>query len=146
MKTRSIYFAISILLITICSCAPTKQFVSIPDQSKEVENYEMGRIYVLRPTSFGSAISMTVTENNIAIGRTGPKGYLCWEREPGETIVDSQAENNATINVDVQKGSVTYILQSVQMGFLTARNKLKLLTEEEGKNKLKKCKPPKNAR
>jgi len=132
-------------LLALASCASTNQLVPFPDQSVEVENPELGRIYVMRPSSLGGAISMAVEDDQRLIGHTGPDSYLCWEREPGTATITGRAENVATLSIDVTAGSVTYVHQGMRMGMWKARNVLKLLDEEKGKKELAGCDPPDNA-
>ena len=126
----------------LSGCASTKQFVAFPDQTKRVEDPNKARIYVVRPTSLGGAVSMDVRDGGKIIGSTGANGYLCWERNPGAMEITGKAENTVKLPLTVEKGGVYYIQQHVKMGFLMARNKLSLLSEAEGKEKVKQCKPP----
>jgi len=135
----------------ICSsilmgCASTTQYVQLPDQSKPIEDPSKARIYVVRPTSFGAAVSMDVRDGDKIIGKTGANGYLCWEREAGQTEVVGKAENTSSLPVTAQEGMVYYIEQRVELGVMRARNRLTLLSEDEGKKKVGKCKPPKVAK
>ena len=130
------------LISLMTGCASTKQYVHFPDQSKSIENPEMARIYVVRPTSFGGAISMNVSDGDKLIGQTGPNGYLCWERVPGETTIKGKAENSSQLTLNTEQGESYYVQQHVKLGFLIAGNKLSLLSEKEGKEKVSQCKPP----
>jgi len=130
------------VLFSMVGCASTQQHVRLPDQSKRVENPEQCRIYILRPAIVGAAIPMSVRNGDKFIGSTGPKSFLCWEREPGKTTISSKAENTSTVDLDAQKGSVYYLVQHIRMGFFIARNKLELVDETKGQEILKKCKPP----
>ena len=142
---KSIYKLALGLAITgfLAGCASTTQFAPFPDQAKRVEDPSKARIYVVRTASVGGSVSMKVTDGPTLIGKTGPKGYLCWERDPGEMDLVGKAENTARFPLKVEQGMVYYIEQGVHMGILFARNDLKALTEAEGKAKVAKCKPPK---
>lgn len=142
MKRLTILAGLSAALL-LTGCASTKQFVPLPDQSKTVEDPAKGRIYVMRPASVGGAIKMNVTDGNTPIGTTGPKGFLCWERDPGDVVVASSSENTSRVSLAVRPGSVYYVLQHVRMGIWIARTDLETVTEDQGKLELKKCKPPK---
>ena len=143
MKKAGLVFILGAIFVLCSGCATTVQFVPFPDQDKTVEDPEKGRVYLMRPASIGGAIPMLVSEGGRQIGETGPKGFLCWKRQPGQTQVLSQAENTDAVNFDVEKGRVYYIFQHVRMGWVKARNELELLPdEEEGKKVLKKCNPP----
>lgn len=125
-------------------CASTTQIVPFPDQMKRVEDPNKARIYVVRPTAFrGGAMSMKVSDGQTLIGKTGPKGYLCWERDPGALEVIGKSENTYRLPFKVEKGMVYYIQQQIQMGTFFTRNKLSQLTEVEGKAMVHNCKPPK---
>ena len=108
-----------------------------------IENQEMIRVYVIRATGLGSAISTNIYDDNRLIGTTGPNGYLCWEREAGKTEILAKAENKSKVYLDTEPGEICYIKQDIQLGVLMARTKLELVNEEQGKKLLKKCKPPK---
>ena len=128
----------------LVGCVSTKQFVPFPDQTKTVEDPTKARIYVMRPSTLARAISMVVRDNEKIIGSTGAQGFLCWEREPGYVVISSKAENTSTINIPVQAGQVYYIYQRLGMGLLEARNKMKIVTEDKGRQiLLDECKPPK---
>jgi hypothetical protein len=128
--------------VTLSACAATKQFVPLPDQSKTIDDPTKGRIYVMRPTSFGAAIPMTVNDGSAGIGQTGPKGFLCWERSPGDAQIESRSEGLSVAHVKVKAGTAHYIFQHIKMGVLQARSELELVPEDEGKKILMKCKPP----
>ena len=127
----------------LAGCAGSRQYVPMPDQSKTVEDPSKGRIYVMRPTSFGGAVSMNITDGGNPIGSTGAGGYLCWEREPGDVIVSSSSENTSRVSLPVRAGSIHYVLQNIRMGIWIARTDLEVVDEERGKKELKKCKPAK---
>jgi hypothetical protein len=139
-----------ILLLAHCAaalfvggCASTVQYMPMPDQSKAVEDPAKGRIYVFRPAGVGTAISMTVSDTGNPVGRTGPKGYLCWERQPGDAVIGGSAENVSKVSLPVRPGSIHYVFQHLRMGIWIARNDLEVVDETEGRKQLKKCKPAK---
>jgi len=140
MIIRPLFAVLAVAMLT--GCTSTRQFVPLPDQTKSVEDTSKARIYVVRPTVAGGAISMKVRDGEQEIGKTGANGYLCWERTPGETTIKSKAENTATLPLNTEAGAVYYVQQHIRIGILKARNKLSLLSTQEGEEALKKCKPP----
>ena len=140
---KHITLLIAVSCLFLVGCASTQQFVPLPDQTKTVEDSAKGRIYVMRPATVGAAISMDVSDGGRIIGSTGPHGFLCWEREPGDTVISSKAENTSAVNLPVKAGQVHYIFQHLRMGWVIARNQMEIVSEEEGKKVLKQCKPPK---
>jgi hypothetical protein len=127
----------------LVGCAGTHQYLPMPDQAKTLEDPAKGRIYVLRPSSFGGAVGMNVSDGGNPVGSTGPGGYLCWEREPGDVVVSSTSENTSRVSLAVRPGTVHYILQSIRMGIWVARTDLAVIDEAKAKAELKHCKPAK---
>jgi hypothetical protein len=143
MKTTTTLITTIGCLVLATGCASTRQFVPLPDQAQKIQDSSKGRIYVMRPASVGSAISMSVSDGGKPIGSTGAHGFLCWEREPGDTIVTSTSEGASHAALSVQPGVVYYIFQHLRMGLLIARSELEIVNEEKGRAVLKKCHPPK---
>jgi hypothetical protein len=147
MRTTTIPVLLVGLLVAGCG-ATTKQYVPFPDQSVEVEDPGKARIYVYRDSILGSAIPFLVFENEdtaeeIAIGVTGPNGYLCWEREPGTLNLTSKAENEAELAIDLVAGAVYWVQQHATMGIMFARNVLELESEADARADQEDCKAPK---
>jgi len=140
---RRLLNVIILMLISFIflGCASAVQYAPLPDQSKSIDNPEKSRIYVIRPTTFGGAIGIDILDGDEHIGKTGPNTYLSWERDPGETIIYSRAENTFELPLEAKKGLQYFIEQEIHMGIWSARSSLKVLPEEEGKEKLKECKP-----
>jgi hypothetical protein len=130
-----------IAAVFLVGCASAVQFVRMPDQTKTVEDPAKGRIYVMRPSSFGGAVGMSVSDSGNPIGSTGPGKFLCWEREPGDAVVASTSENTSRVSLAVRPGSVYYILQHIRWGMWMARTDLEVVDEERGKKDLKDCRP-----
>jgi len=142
VRTKLLLLSLVAVAAMLTSCASAKQYVPFPDQTKQIEDPEKGRIYVLRPTSYGGAATFRVYDSEELIGKTKGRGFLCWEREPGETEIMSRAENRARKTISVEKGKVYYIRQRVTPGIMSAQNFLELLDEDEGVAKVQKCNPP----
>ena len=96
-------------------------------------------VYIVRPSSLGSLIKMGVDCDGQRIGSTKSKQYLYTIVNPGSHTFSSKAENRSTLNVTLNSGGIYYIEQQVKMGIAIARNKLQLLSDAEGKNKLNEC-------
>lgn len=127
----------------LVGCATTRQIAPMPDLSKQpTADPAKARIYVLRPTVFGGAIKMNVTDNGQLIGTTGPKGYLVWERDAGAMQLAASAENTSQLPLTVEPGKAYFIQQDVQMGCIMARTQLSVLPEQEGRVVLARCQPP----
>jgi len=142
MKITSLTFLFAFCLL-LTGCASNQQFVRFPDQTKTIEDPSKGRIYVLRPTVVGSAaFSMEVDDAGKIVGNIGPGGFLCWERDPGDTVISSRSENTSVINLNVEAGKANYIFEHMRLGWATPRTELEIVSQDEGKKVLKECHPP----
>jgi len=130
----------TILFFLLISCASTTQYVKFSDKN----NSNSAKIYILRPTSFGSGIKMKIYQDDKLIGKLGPKSYLFWEVSPskGEIHIISKSENKDMLTINPKAGKTYYIKQKIKMGFAIARTKLEFIDEYEAKDYLKKLKKP----
>lgn len=97
-------------------------------------------VVFVRPEFMGKMIKFKVTANDAPIGWTKGKQYFYKYFTPGIVHFISKAENLGEMKIDLKPGKAYYIKQDIQMGFLKARNTLKLLTVEEGQKAVAKCK------
>jgi hypothetical protein len=90
-------------------------------------------IYVYRNETMGAAIRMDVDVDGFALGQTAANTYLYTDVAPGRHVVTSKAENTDNVEINAVAGKLYYIWQEVKMGFGSARNKLHLVDEAEGR-------------
>ena len=90
-------------------------------------------VYIYRSESLGAAVKMDVAIDGAPVGQTAAKTYLYKEVAPGKHEISSKTENTDTLEIDAKPGTLTYVWQEVKMGFMSARSKLHLMTEAEGK-------------
>jgi hypothetical protein len=141
MKIKSLIIVVSLIL---SSCASTFQYNKIAQPNSN--DKEMATIYVLRPSSFGSAIKFGIYQDEKLIGKLGPKSYLAWTVKPDgkELTIMSKSENKDMLTINPQAGKTYYIKQKVKMGIAIARTGLEFIEENEGKEILRKLKAPKS--
>lgn len=141
MKIKSLIVVLSLIL---SSCASTFQYNKIAQPNSN--DKEMATIYVLRPSSFGSAIKFGIYQDEKLIGKLGPKSYLAWTVKPDgkELTIMSKSENKDMLTINPQAGKTYYIKQKVKMGIAIARTGLEFIEENEGKEILRKLKAPKS--
>jgi len=142
------FISVFSLIFLLTGCASTTQYVQLSDNVKTGNNFNneaMAQIYVLRPSSFGSAITFKIYQGEKFIGELGPKAYLSWQVDPanGNIEVISKAENYSVLMVAPEAGKTYYIKQKVKMGWIMARTGLEWLSEEEALEMLKTLKAPK---
>ena len=122
-------------------CTSSWQYVKAPDQALKVADTSKARIYLIRPDAGSKMASTRLSDNGVLIGNTGPRGYLCWEREPGTMKLTSVSAGEAETELTVAAGGVYYLLQRVNPGFVYGKSSLTILPEEAGVALLKSCKP-----
>ena len=126
-------------------CASTKQVVPFPDQSNTTSDPNKARIYVMRHISKRCGMySSTIWDGPLKIGSIGTSGYLCWEREPGETTIRVMmvTATPASLPMTCEKGRVYYVMNGVEIGNV-GKSLLVPMSQDEGQKLLRTCKQPK---
>lgn len=135
MKKSLLSFAILAAALTGCASVPMgdtardtqlKTFAAVPK--------DKAALYIYRNERMGAAVKMDVEVDGQPIGQTARNTYLYKEVAPGRHTVTSKAENTDTLEIDVKAGTISYIWQEVKMGLLSARTKLHLVPEAQGKS------------
>jgi hypothetical protein len=98
-------------------------------------------VYVIRPTMLGSKIQTKLAVDARWVGVSRGHNYFFLQLDPGEHYFCSKAENTSVLAVRVEAGKSYYVEQKIKTGWMKARNKLALLGDEEGRNKLARCHP-----
>jgi hypothetical protein len=125
------------ILVLLSGCAVPKASIELENKAKGLSApADKALIYIVRPDFLGSAIKFTVECDGTRIGATGGKRFIYTIQSPGKHKIVSRAENDAEIEVEVEAGKIYYVQQIPTMGVMKARNKLVLLNETEGKEKL----------
>lgn len=96
-------------------------------------------VYIYRNESFGRAVKMDVAIDGKDIGQTAADTFLYKQVAPGKHTVTSKAENTDSIEIDAKPGMLYYIWQEVKIGLWSARTKLHLVNETEGKEGVQDC-------
>jgi hypothetical protein len=79
-----------------------------------------GQIVFFRPSRFvGGALSFTVRENEVALGRLPNGKYFVHIAEPG--IHEYEIGRNDTMRMDIEDGETYYAVQNTQMGIVAGR-------------------------
>ena len=84
----------------------------------------------------------TVLDRGTKIGSMGGKGYLCWDRDPENTLISIiwPGSNPLELHLKCEAGH-TYYLKHGVVGFV-AGSTLTVMTEAEGARLLARSKPP----
>lgn len=104
--------------------AQAKAFVAPADQAN---------IYVYRNESIGAAVKMPVSLNDRPVGKTVAKTYLLLTVPAGQHTLKSEAENDSVLQLATEAGRNYFVWQEVKMGVFSARNKLQLVDDAQGR-------------
>ncbi len=133
----------SVLFFTSCAVSHQKMQESIVGfevpHSPQKDN---AVVYIIRPDGTGDLIRFNVflddKEKTSEMGYTRAGQYIYFNVKPGTHNIFSKAENWAEAIIDAKGGDVMFIAQDPSMGFIMARNSLRIVDEVEGKYYLKK--------
>jgi Protein of unknown function (DUF2846) len=126
--------AVSILAFSLVGCASVTMGDAKQDAALKTFTIAKDKagVYIYRNETMGAAIKMNVELDGKSIGQTAANTYLYKEVTPGKHTIVSKAENDSSIEVDAQPGTLLYVWQEVKMGLLGARSKLQLVDQAQG--------------
>ena len=141
MKTIVKIIGIFIIGITVSSCMVQKAATEVDDKAKSLTApTDKALVYIIRATGYGGAVKFKASCDDKFIGSTSGMRYIYTIQEPGKHNFVSQAENKDELSVVLEANKTYYIEQVVKMGIVMARNRLVMLDESAGKQKISKCK------
>jgi hypothetical protein len=128
--------------LTSCSSTSKVTFKSEKPAEFKLISVPEGKalVYILRSQFLGVAINFKVYCDGNHVGLTKGINYIYAIVEPGKHTFLSQAENKEELQMLLESNQSYFIEQISQMGAIKARNKLVVLDEAEGTEKLEKCK------
>ena len=97
-------------------------------------------VYVVRPTSVGFGVKSFFFVDDAVAGINKGSSWFSVQADPGKRLFWSKSENVDALELEVEAGKTYYIQQHVQIGGFTARTKLEVLDDAEGKSALAQCK------
>ncbi len=93
MKSKVVSFltiasVVAVLLFGACAASPSAQEIPMPDQTVELENPNLARIYIYRnDQEWGTTHYVTIYQGDVKVGMLGEDDYFCWEYHPGRTTL-----------------------------------------------------------
>ena len=141
---------ISVFILLVCSgCGSPVMSESEVSASPVGQPMNPGkaRIYVIRILSSNPLIAGKVKDGDRTIGSLRQNTYLCWDREPGDTILrtsrsaslSTAKENLFELPLHAEAGKAYYVMQQ----WRGQVPRLVFLKEDYAKKKLADCKPVK---
>jgi len=128
--------AVSCVML-VAGCATTAPAASRPSDATpnpfHVAPDEAG-VYIIRSERVGGAIPIEVLIDGQHLGATVARSYLYAVVKPGIHTVDSLGDIRNTLEVEVKPGTITYLSQVVELGYLTSpRTRLRPVSEAQGR-------------
>ncbi len=136
------------ILFVFCCVNLLVGCISIPKVSQELDHEakslkpmpDQALVYVMRPTSYGSAVRMNVFQDDRLLGSLGGKRFIYQLIDPGSYTFSSHGENISRLPIKVEAGETYYLHQRVKMGMFSARTELvRIVSPSEARSKLNMC-------
>jgi len=84
-----------------------------------------GQVVFFRPSRFvGMALSYSVREGDIGVGKLGNNSYFVLTADPGPHAYSISGEVTDTLNMEIEDGETQYAQQTIGIGVVTARPRL----------------------
>jgi hypothetical protein len=100
---------------------------------------DRAHVYVYRNESIGAAVKMDLKLDGQPAGTLVAKTFTLLPVRPGQHKLTSDAENTSELVLAARPGEITFVWQEVKMGVFFARNKLQLVTPQEGAAGVREC-------
>ena|SRR5690349_4985507 len=96
-------------------------------------------LYVFRNGSGASNVALPIDIDGVELGSTGPQTYLFIWLPAGKHTVSSHTDENARVKFVAKAGTLVYVRQESEMGYLHFESKLQVVSEAEGQNGVRQC-------
>ena len=122
MTFRSLPVVLLLAALGLSCAAESYQKVPRPDLSVDVTAPSVARVYVVRDDQVrGKIRSIRVYDGQKEIGTIAPGAFLCWERQPGRSVmklvyegpVVDGGEKEALVDLPLTAGQVSYCIVRV---------------------------------
>ncbi len=98
-------------------------------------------LYIYRNTGVGQALKKSISIDGEVIGETANKTYFYREITPGTHEISTQSEfGDNSVTLEAVGGTNHFVEQYIKMGVFVGGANLKIVSNEEGKSEVKKCK------
>ncbi len=139
LKFKTLFVVLIFLSLTNCAS------VSLDQMREETKNFKLPKlpdkdsaiVYVVRPSNVGTIVRFNVfldsKDDFSEMGYNRGGQYIYFKVKPGKHEIFSKAENWAKISIDAKANNSYFIKQVPELGFIMARNSLKVIDEDSGK-------------
>lgn len=142
IKAFKVFLFCSLSLLLISSCSSTKMALTATE-IQSIKNLKpdqnMGLVYFVRPSNFGSKVKLGTTCDSISLGGVFSKRFIYAFIEPGMHKFVSKAENSSEIYLKIEGNKTYFFNQKAKMGTWYAKTELELVDEKTGREMLSNC-------
>ena len=139
MKTLAKITFLMILTSFIGGCASGPTYLEMAPSIKELPQ-DTGRVYFYRTSVLGAALQPEVKMNNEVVGKATAQGFFYTDKKPGKYEIMTSTEVDRKLSLVLEAGQTRYVRFGVSMGFFAGHVYPELVSTEEGKEEIEKCK------
>lgn len=138
-----VFIGLAVLLLSGCAAVtPTSLPLAPDDRAAEAKQFiaiaDKAVLYLYRDEFMGSQWQIPVAINGKYLGKTGGYTFFRIALEPGQYIIESNAENHSRLPVTMEAGKLYYVWQETKTGIKAIRTELQLVDEKTGQAGVKK--------
>ena len=140
MFARRALAVVALGILAACASVP----MAAPERdfaAKEFAKPSRGKaaLYVFRNEAIGGSVKMSLQLDGTPLGETGPKTFHWVTIKPGKHTLVGKAENESVVEFTAASGQNVFVWQEVEMGLLSADNRLELVDEQTGRAGVADC-------
>jgi hypothetical protein len=136
-------------LLSLACATGQSGHIPLPPQDVEVSSPSVARIYILDSPELSQGLhGVSVEENDLVVGSMKSGEYVCWERNPGDCLIEVTFEDmepmdgdNVIEMVDVSLVPGEVYFYAVTLEPVWKRPEVRLLTHAQARELLKGLKP-----
>lgn len=140
---------VSLSLLSLACSTGKSMHIPLPSQEVEISSRYVARVYILEAPVLSDGLQgVTVEENDLTVGTIQIGNYLCWEREPGDCLIEVTFDQMEPVDGDnvielvdttLEPGEVYYY--GLTLDPMWKRPKVRLLARDEARALLKNLTP-----
>lgn len=130
---RSFFVGLALLLLAGCATGPkySEMKGTIPPLRSD-----QGRVFVYRDSSFGAAITPSVSINNKIVGVSRANGFFYADLPAGNYRMSAGTEVERSLTFTLATGEVKYVKASISFGIIAGRINFDLVNQAAGEDAL----------
>jgi hypothetical protein len=134
IKKLPILLASTVLLV---SCSQTVALKTITTQYNFTSQPEKATIYIYRDEDFGGALPLSISVNDLQIGKTTGRTFFQIVVQPNVYKFTTELGNQAPLVLKVEGGKNYFIRQELKVGWIRPSTLLEIVDSNTGQSGVK---------